>query len=138
MIDLFILAAVAPTNAPAITQIGSINFTTIISVALVCLAAFGITVGIWGNKKEKMSEENIRELPLVKQLLENREAMQVKYDTPKDSFSNIKTDLERLKAESANNSKSVEELKRDSREMVSRMDDILRQMYEFFSQSERI
>lgn len=138
MIDFLTLASIATTNTPPVVTESHINFTVVLSVVTICIAAFGMVINIWGNKKEKLTDENIRELPLVKELMEREKVFEKKYEEMKDSFSFIKTDFEKLKVESANNAKSLDELRKDSREMVQRMDDLLKQIFEFFSQIDRI
>ena len=55
----------------------------------------------------------------------------VKSDNIKECITTLKTDIEKMKVEQSHNSKSLDELRRDNRELVQRLDDLLKKLIEW-------
>ena len=128
--------AVGVTNAvvQAATNSGPIDWTYLLSVLTISLTTAGTVittaVKIFANKIS-VKDEDLRNLALVKEMLDSNNENKRRYDSLKDSIGDLKTDIERLKTESLNSSRSLEDLKKDYRDLVSRLDDLLKQLLEW-------
>lgn len=120
------------TNAiPSLIQSAqySTNWTVVLSVCAVCLTAMTTFINIFKSKKS-INDDELRESNLIKDMGETSKESKHKQEEIKDIISLLKTDVEKIKIEQLNTSKSMEELRRDNRELVQRLDDLLRQLLE--------
>ncbi len=109
---------------------GSANLTVIISVTAFCLTAMGALIKIFGPN-HKISDENLRISPYLIGLEADVKDKDNKLNGLKEIVSVQHVEVEKLKVESKNSSKSLEELKQDNRDLVQRLDDLLKQFMEY-------
>jgi len=77
---------------------------------------------------EKLENKNKE----IAEKLENKNKEDnVKSDNIKECITTLKTDIEKMKVEQSHNSKSLDELRRDNRELVQRLDDLLKKLIEW-------
>jgi len=121
--------------------IGSANLTVIISVTAFCLTAMGALIKIFGPN-HKINDENLRISPYLieieKDIKEKESKLKEEIKEKESKLNGIKeilnaqhVEVEKLKVESKNSSKSLEELKQDNRDLVQRLDDLLKQFIEY-------
>jgi len=118
------------TNAiPSILQQASynINWTLIISVSAVCLTAMTAAINIFKSKKS-INDDELRESNLIEDLTSSVKTNSQKHESIKEVVSNLRIEIEKIKVEMLNANKSLEELKKDNRELVQRLDELLRQL----------
>jgi len=121
--------------------IGTANLTVIISVTAFCLTAMGALIKIFGPN-HKINDENLRISPYLieieKDIKEKESKLKEEIKEKESKLNGIKeilnaqhVEVEKLKVESKNSSKSLEELKQDNRDLVQRLDDLLKQFIEY-------
>jgi len=118
------------TNAiPSILQQASynINWTLIISVSAVCLTAMTAAINIFKSKKS-INDDELRESNFIEDLTSSVKTNSQKHESIKEVVSNLRIEIEKIKVEMLNANKSLEELKKDNRELVQRLDELLRQL----------
>ncbi len=124
-----------------ISLMGSANLTVIISVTAFCLTAMGALIKIFGPN-HKINDENLRISPYLIEIEKNIKDKECKLKEEikekENKLNGIKeilnaqhVEVEKLKVESKNSSKSLEELKQDNRDLVQRLDDLLKQFIEY-------
>jgi septal ring factor EnvC (AmiA/AmiB activator) len=121
--------------------LGTVNLTVIFSVISICLAAMGALIKIFGPN-HKINDENLRNSPyligLEKDIKEKESKLKEEIKDKENKLNGLKeivnvqhVEVEKLKVESKNSSKSLEELKQDNRDLVQRLDDLLKQFMEY-------
>lgn len=118
----------------ATTTVASIpiNWTAVLSTATVSVAAMGTLIKIFGTNKA-VKDEDLRDLSIIKEIKESAKADEKKQEELKEMVNILKLEIERLKTETANNSKTIEEIKKDYRELATRLDELLKQILEWAS-----
>jgi len=117
-----------------------INWTLLISVVSVSLATMGTLIRIFGSSVIK--DENLRSSTFLKELAEdhsksdskiekNKEEENTRYMELKELINRTNVDLEKLKVESSHSAKSLEDLRQDNRELVQRLDDLLKHLLDW-------
>jgi septal ring factor EnvC (AmiA/AmiB activator) len=114
----------------AATTAGGVNVTLLIAIFAVCLTAMATLIKLFGPKS-KISDENLRNSPYLKDLESNAKEKEEKFNQLKDLVNCQHTEVEKLKIESKNSSKTLEELKQDNRDLVQRLDHLLKQFMEY-------
>jgi len=109
-----------------------ISWNLIISVFAVCLTAMTAAIAIFKSKKS-INDDELRESNLIKDLSICTKENTQKSDTIKETIATLRIEIEKIKVEMVNNSKSVEELRKDNRELVQRLDELLRQLMDLLS-----
>jgi len=101
-----------------------ISWTLLIAIFAVCLTAMGTLIKIFGKK---VTEEDIGRI--------ERESKEIKekHESLKDAIGNMQTEVATLKERSRNNEKTLDGMKQDNREIVQRLDDLLKQLIEFLN-----
>lgn len=107
-----------------------INWTTVIGIITISLASMGTLIKIFSSTRA-VKEEDLRESPIIKEISQDAKDAKKRQEDMKETANLLKTEVEKLKIESANNNKTLEELRKDYRELVSRLDDLLRQLLEW-------
>jgi chromosome segregation ATPase len=130
-----------PSITNAISQLGAatgnnIDWTSLWSILIVTAgAAFTITtslIRIFGSQNS-IKDEDIRTLPLVQEISDKTNKNSSQYSELKDTIAALRTDLEKLRTESAAGTRTLEELKKDYRDIVARLDDLLKNLLEWVS-----
>ena len=117
------------TISQIIQGTNSINWTVILSVITICLTAMATFIGIFKNRF--ISDESLRAAPLIQGIIEEVKSESKSHETLRQTINDLKVEIEKLKVESYNNTKSVEELRKDNRELVQRLDNLLKQLVDF-------
>jgi hypothetical protein len=104
-----------------------INWTLVISVSAVCLTAMTAAINIFKSKKS-INDDELRESNLIKDISENGKANSKKSEEIKEFASNLRTEVEKIKVEMLNTNKSLEDLKKDNKDLVQRLDELLRNL----------
>jgi len=137
----------------AIENLPEINWTILFSTITICLSAMATLIKVFGNSCVK--DEALRRSDLIKDMStsinQNRTSLEKtkkelqdvnekshkdyseKIDKIKDDITDIQRQVERLKVMVENNSKTAEELKKAHRDVVNRLDEVLRQIMETLS-----
>jgi len=129
------------TSAFFIAALESFNTTVVISVISFSLASMATIIKVFGSDK-KINDENLRNSPYLKSLeydiKDKSEKLRLEIKDKEDKLNGIKEivhtqhiEVEKLKVETKNSSKSLEELKQDNRDLVQRLDDLLKQFMDF-------
>jgi septal ring factor EnvC (AmiA/AmiB activator) len=145
-----LLLATITNAAPIISNTppeALINWTTILSVATVCITAMATAVKIFGT--DKKSDEDIKSIEednqafKDKQEEDSKELKEKQEDSAKEfnrrqeelkeKINVLIIEIEKSKIECSSNTKSIEELKKDYRILASRLDELLKQILEWFS-----
>ena len=121
------LAAIA---AAATAGAVVINWTAVIAIVTVCLTAMATLIRLYGPKS-KVSDEILRGSPYLKKLEDDAVDGIKKLNALKEYVQTEHTEVEKLKIETKNSTKSLEELKQDNRDLVQRLDDLLKQFMEY-------
>lgn len=149
---LILLASIITNTIPAVTgaSIGSINWTTVISVLVFSLTAMATILKLIGPNKS-IKEDVLRESNYIKGIVqENKDQKEElkdiherqeefkddsykKREEIKKEINDIKIEIEKSKAEWSASSKSIEELKENYKSLAVRLDELLKQMLEWFS-----
>lgn len=147
---MFSLVLAAITNSAPILNTQPdvfINWTTILSVATVCITAMATFIKIFGtNENSDEDLKNIEEnnkLFKDKQEKDNKEFINEQENTAKEfnrrqeelkeKINVLIIEIEKSKMECSSNTKSIEELKKDYRILAQRLDELLKQILEWFS-----
>jgi len=101
-----------------------ISWTLLIAIFAVCLTAMTTLIKIFGKK---VTEEDIDRIE--KESIELRE----KHESLKNAIGDIQTEVATLKERSKNSEKTLDGIKQDNREIVQRLDDLLKQLIEFLN-----
>lgn len=114
----------------ALFVIENVNWTVIISIVTICLAAMGTLTKIYGSDK-KISDEKLRNSPYLQKVEKDLLDKEIKLSNLKDIVNTQNVEVEKLKIESKNSNKSLSEIKQDNRDLVQRLDDLLKQFMEY-------
>lgn len=120
------------TNAiPAIAQAAQtsadINWTLVISVCAVSVAAMTAAINIFKGRKA-INDDELRESNLFKDVTENVKSNTKKSDDIKEVVNTLRTEVEKIKVEMLNTGKSIEELRKDNKDLVQRLDELLKSL----------
>lgn len=119
-----ILGTIGVTLIGGIAWPITINWTLVISIFAVCFTAMATLIGIFGRRVRK--EDVVR--------LENSDKNHVtRIETLKDAIAKVETEIATLTAQTKNNEKTIDEMKQDYRDIVQRLDDLLKQLMEFLN-----
>ena len=108
----------------------AINWTVIASVISVSLALMVALIKIFGYKS-KISDENLRSSPYLIALEADIKDKEQRLAGVKDLINAQNTEVEILKSKTSNSEKTLEDLKQDNRDLVQRLDDLLKQFMEY-------
>lgn len=128
-----VTAAMAATNA--VTQIAAatgepISWTTILSVLTVSLTAMATLIKIFSGKVS-VKDEDLKQTTIIQTLSEDTKYNKKKQEELIEIATGLRTDVERLKVETVNSSKTIEELRKDYRDLVQRLDELLNQLLDW-------
>jgi len=101
-----------------------ISWTLLIALFAVCLTAMATLIKIFGKN---VTEEDIDRIEK-----ENKE-IRAKHESLKDAVGGVQTEVAILKERSKNGEKTLDGMKQDNREVVQRLDDLLKQLIEFLN-----
>ena len=128
-------APIDPTVASAI----SVDWTIIISVFTISLAAMGTFIKIFGGKKfntqddpdfirlTDKTEQHSRELDRNDKRSEDH---RIKHESLRDIANKLEREVEIVKKESDNQKAQMKEIKEETKEIWHRVDELLRQLME--------
>jgi len=119
----------------------TLNLTIVMSIISLSLGAMATLIKIFGPD-HKISDENLRKSPylinLEKEINDKDKKLKDEINDKDKKLNGLKeivnaqhTEVEKLKVESKNSSRSLEELKQDNRDLVQRLDDLLKQFMEY-------
>jgi len=123
----FITLAAAGTSA---ATGGALNVTLLIAIVTICITTMATLIKLFGPKR-KVNDESLRESPYLKEIETEIKEKEAKLIALKELVSSEHTEVEKLKIETKNSSKSLEELKQDNRDLVARLDHLLKQFMEY-------
>lgn len=130
-----IVAGTAAAAAAAVVGAGfAINWTTVLAILTISLTTMGTLIKLFGPKN-KINDENLRESHYLIQLESDMKEKESRLSHLKELVNEQHTDLEKLKIEMEHGSKSLSELKQDNRDLVQRLDDLLKQFMEYMEGS---
>jgi len=102
----------------------SINWTLVLSVFAICFTAMATLVGIFGKRVRKEDIQRIEN---------NNTNNNTKTDTLRTAITAVEKEVAGLTQKTINNEKNIDEMKKDYREVVQRLDDLLKQLMEFLN-----
>lgn len=111
----------------------TINWTMIIAILTVSLTTMATLIKIFSNK---VKEEDLRDSSYIKSIDNKSDENNKKIEILKELFTEEKTKVVANTVEIGNDKKTIETLKQDNRELVQRLDDLLKQLLEWFSNYE--
>ena len=122
---------ITPLNL-IIASIGnfSVNGTIISSVITISLAIAVAAIKIFGYKS-KINDENLRNSPYLIAIEADIKDKEQRLSAVKDLINAQNTEVEILKSKTINSEKTLEDLKQDNRDLVQRLDDLLKQFMEY-------
>jgi len=104
----------------------SMNWTIVISVIAVSLTGMGTLIGIFGKR--------VRKEDVIRLQGESKETIS-KIDALKTAIAEIEKEIATTTQQIKNNEKTIVEMKQDYREIVQRLDDLLKQFMEYLNNS---
>ena len=113
-----------------VSGVVGINWTIILSVITVCLTAMATIVKIFGSK-QGVNDEDLRQSNYLKEMETKAKDNNTKSESLKECISSLRTEIAKIKVEQTHNTRSLSELRIDNRELVQRLDDLLRQLVEW-------
>ena len=108
----------------------SINWTVLMAIVAFCLSAMATLIKIFGSDS-KINDQNLRDSPYLKFLEQELKEKDTKFNNIKELVNEQHTEVEKIKTELNNNSKTMTELKQDNRDLVQRLDYLLKQFMEY-------
>jgi len=110
-----------------------------IPIFAVCISALVAAIKIFGNKPKDenlpgKSIECIHTRKEIDKLQEQAKDNTENHNRLRELISDLKNQITRLEVDSKNTSKSVEDLKEDNREIVQRLDNLLKELMEWLNQ----
>lgn len=119
----------------------SINWTVLMAVITFCLSAMATLIKIFGTNN-RIDDKILRESPYLKDLEKELQEKECKLEKElqeketklgylKDLVNEQHTQVEKIKTELNNNSKTMSELKQDNRDLVQRLDYLLKEFMEY-------
>ena len=108
----------------------SINWTVLMAIVTFCLSAMATLIKIFGTSN-KIEDQTLRDSPYLKDLEKDLKEKEKKLGHLKDIVSGQHTEVEKIKTELNNNSKTMAELKQDNRDLVQRLDYLLKEFMEY-------
>ncbi len=129
------------TTIAFLSMLSEINITAIITVLTICLSAMATLIKVFGPSS-RISDEVLRDSEYLKSIAREAKdkADQIEKDSKektekflllKDSVHLQAIEIEKLKVETHNTSKGVDELKKDNSYLVQRLDNLLKQFMEY-------
>ena len=117
----------------------SINWNLLIALSIMCVTAMGVLIKVFGKKlkpEEKagngfICQQNIKDITRLESEIKSNSK---NHDELKEKVNQLKTQTATLKVQSENNTKSLDEMKQDTREIVQRLDDLLKQLVEWLNE----
>ncbi len=106
-----------------------INMTLLVSIGMVCLTALGVLVRVFGKKKSE--EPGTHPTCLAHDRTIKRNEKEV--DDLRGKVESMRTEISVNSVKLENNEKNIEEMKRDTRKMADKMDDLLTQVLELLN-----
>jgi len=113
--------------------VAAINWTFIISIFTICLTTMATLIKIFSGH---VKEEDLRNSKYIKGVDQKTEENFIRIDKIKEEVSDHKNKLSVLTTRTDAHQSSIESLKTDNRELVQRLDDLLRQLLEWVSHFE--
>ena len=104
-----------------------INWTIVLSFTSVSIAAMVAYINIYKSKKH-VSDDELRESNLIIEMKEKSQKLEEKHESLKETANILKIDVEKLKIETNMNIGSIKDLKQDYKEILQRLDDLLKQI----------
>jgi septal ring factor EnvC (AmiA/AmiB activator) len=101
-----------------------------LTIATISLTTMATLIRIFGPKTS-ISDDRLRESPFLKSLQDDIKEKALKLQNLKEIVQNTNIEVEKLKIETQNTIKTAAELKRDNRDLVQRLDDLLKQFMEY-------
>jgi hypothetical protein len=108
----------------------TLNVTVVLSVTSISLAAMATLIKVFAPNK-KINDESLRSSPYIVGIESDIKSKEEKFNGLKEIVTLQHIEVEKLKVETKNSSKGLEELKQDNRELVQRLDYILKQFMEY-------
>ena len=116
-----------PPEAPqTISELANmIDWTWIISVFIVVIGAIVSFTKIFGDT---ISENKLRKSDFIKEMQKKSSTHETEISELRQKLTDAQADLKVQKVEVNNSKKTEEEIKRDYRELVNKMDELIRQI----------
>lgn len=146
--DLVTTTAVVAAQAAKASTIISLNLTVWFSIITVCIAIVTIVVKLTSEKRS-IREETLRESQVIKDINQNIKTNSAQIGVANNSIQLLRDadieirnsitetrhqgDITRLNQENTN--RTVEELKGNNKEILKKLEDLVKQLYDFLSQN---
>jgi len=117
------------TNAIAVLNqaASSINWTLIISLfGLLTAITVGIVTAI--SKKKSINDDDLRESALITDLISSKKDNSERHEDLTEIINNLKIEIEKIKVELANKDRYSEDLVKNNKELLQKLDELLRQL----------
>ena len=114
----------------AATAGGLINWTVVIGVLTVSLTTMATLIKLFGPKRP-VNDESLRLSPYLIELDRSTKIREEKLNAIKELVNLTNTEVEKLKVETKNSSQNLEEVKKDYRDLVQRLNDLLKLIMEY-------
>jgi len=127
-----IIAAAAGAAAAGAAAAGAagVNITIVLAVFTICVTTMTTIIKLF-SPKHKINEENLRNSPYLKLLEEHVEEKEAKITVIKDMITKQNLELVELKSESKHGTKSLEDLRENNKDLVQRLDDLLKYFLDY-------
>ncbi len=112
-----------------------INWTIIIAILTTSMAAMGTLIKIFGNQK-KIKDEDLRDSRYLSKMEKNLEIGLSHHQTINEEIRKLEHLYGQLVEKIKNNEKDIEEIKENNKDLIKRLDDLLRQLLEWYSHGE--
>jgi len=121
----------------------SINWNLIIPIFAVCVSALVAVIKIFGDKPKQENlpgnalhcKQHEKEFSELKKTVEDgTKTNYEEHNDMRNTMSEIKQHIASLEADTKNNTRSLEDARRDNREIVKRLDNLLKDLMEWLSE----
>lgn len=110
-----------------------INWTTVISILTICLTAMATIIKIFANK---LSDDTLNSSKYISGIENATKENSKKIESMNNDMNKEKITTAKHASMLESNATSIKELKEDNREIVQRLDDLLKQLLEWISHFE--
>lgn len=119
----------------------ALDFTIWFSVITVCIAVVAIVLK-FRSEKARVSEQALRESPIIVDIKSDIKKNHDKIELVKEDLHGTENDvthaqhqIEILSLNQQNSNRTIEELKANNKEILKKLEDLVKQLYEFLSQN---
>ena len=102
------------------------NWTLVMACMGACITALVAFINF--RAKKRINDDDLRESSLFTELDDESDELSKKQETLKDTINKLTIEVEKMKVEMKSSTKTNDELRKDNRYIINRLDELLRQL----------